>query len=98
MFSPRLPVAGLLAAVVGMAAMALPLSLMAGADPSEAVEKQMEAWWVDLEKGETPATRALLNLSDRPKDTVAFLKKKMKPLTITSGQVKGRPPQAGQRQ
>ncbi len=88
MFSPRLPIAGLLAAVVGMAAMAMPLSTTAGADPSEADEKQMEAWWVDLEKGETPATRALLNLSDRPKDTVAFLKKKMKPLTITSGQVK----------
>ncbi len=88
MFSPRLSIAGLLAAAVGMAAMAMPLSLMAGADPSEADEKQMEAWWVNLEKGETPATRALLNLADRPKATVAFLKKKMKPLTITSGQVK----------
>jgi hypothetical protein len=51
-------------------------------------EKLMEAWWADLEKSETEATRALLNMSDRPKETIAFLKKMMKPLTISSAQVK----------
>jgi hypothetical protein len=51
-------------------------------------EKRMEAWWADLEKGETEAARALLNLSDRPKETVNFLKQKMKPLKLTSGQAK----------
>src|SRR5690348_7786589 len=33
-----------------------------------------EAWWADLEKGETDATRALLNLADRPGEAVVFLK------------------------
>jgi hypothetical protein len=51
-------------------------------------EKRMEAWWRDLEKGETDATRALLNLSARPNETVDFLKKKMKPLKLSSGQAK----------
>ena len=78
----------LIAAVLGMAAVAPAISSSYGADPATADEKRMEAWWVDLEKGDTAATRALLNLSDRPKDTVAFLKNKMKPLTISSGQVK----------
>ena len=27
----------------------------------------MDAWWTDLEKDETDATRALLNLADRPR-------------------------------
>ena len=71
-----------------MATLAPVISFSSGADPATADEKLMEAWWVDLEKGDTAATRALLNLSDRPNDTVAFLKKKMKPLTISSGQVK----------
>ena len=51
-------------------------------------EKQWEIWWSDLEKGDTPATRALLELADRPNDAVAFLAKKLKPLTISSAQVK----------
>ena len=51
-------------------------------------EKHWEAWWSDLEKGETPATRALLELADRPKDAVAFLATKLKPLTISSAHVK----------
>jgi hypothetical protein len=77
-----------IAVVLGMALLAPMFSASSGADPATVDEKAMEAWWVDLEKGETAATRALLNLSDRPKDAVAFLKKKMKPLTISSGQVK----------
>jgi len=49
---------------------------------------RMESWWTDLEKGETAATRALLNLSARPKETVAFLKTKIKPLKLSSGRAK----------
>ena len=59
-------------------------------------EKQWEAWWSDLEKGDAPAMRALLELADRPKDAVAFLAKKLKPLTISSAQVKTLASQAGQ--
>jgi hypothetical protein len=56
-------------------------------DPA-AAEKQMEAWWADLEKGEAEASRALLRLADRPKEAVDFLKKKLKPLTIDAERVK----------
>jgi hypothetical protein len=48
----------------------------------------MEAWWIDLEKGETDATRALLNMADRPGESVAYLKVKMKPLKITAAEVR----------
>ena len=81
-------VGGLIAAVLGIAVLASVNCSSSAAGPATADEKQMEAWWVDLEKGDTAATRALLNLSDRPKESVAFLQKKMKPLTISSGQVK----------
>jgi hypothetical protein len=47
-----------------------------------------EAWWTDLEKEETDATRALLNLADRPAETVRFLKGKMKPLKISAAEVR----------
>jgi hypothetical protein len=47
-----------------------------------------EAWWQDLEKGETEATRALLNMADRREQTVAFLKDRMKPLKITPAEVR----------
>ena len=51
-------------------------------------QKQMEASWADLEKGEVEATRALLGLYDRRNDAIPFLKGKMKPLAISSGGVK----------
>jgi hypothetical protein len=51
-------------------------------------KKQMEASWADLEKGEVEASRALLDLADRAKEAVPFLKDKLKPLTIPSGEVK----------
>jgi hypothetical protein len=88
MLRTRFQATGLIAAVLGVAAMVPVVASPSGADPVPVDEKTMDAWWVDLEKGDTAATRALLNLSDRPKDTVAFLGKKMKPLTISSGQVK----------
>src|SRR5262245_27687089 len=46
--------------------------------------KRIEALWADLEKGETEATRAVLKLSPRPRETVDFLKTKMKPLKLSS--------------
>jgi hypothetical protein len=42
----------------------------------------MDALWVDLEKEEPDASRALLKLAARPDDAVAFLKGKMKRLTL----------------
>ena len=48
----------------------------------------MEAWWKDLEKPETDATRALLNMADRREETVAFLKATMKPLKISAAEVR----------
>ena len=49
---------------------------------------EMEAWWADLEKSEAPASRASLDLYDHAKEAVPFLAEKMKPLSISSGQVK----------
>ncbi len=88
MLASRVCVSGLMAAALGLATFVLLASSSTGANPPVADEKQMEAWWADLEKGELEATRALLNFADRPKDAVDFLKKKLKPLTISSGQVK----------
>jgi hypothetical protein len=48
----------------------------------------MEAWWLDLEKPEIDAARALLNMADRPQESVAFLKTKMKPLKINAAEVR----------
>ena len=63
-------------------------SKSSAADPSVADERKLETWWADLEKGEPEASRALLNLAARPKSAVLFLKTRLKPLTISSGQVK----------
>ena len=53
-----------------------------------AAEQRMEACWADLEKEEAAASRALLDLFDHAKEAVPFLKDRMKPLRITSGQAK----------
>ena len=50
--------------------------------------RSMDALWADLEKGETDAIRALLNLADLREDAVAFLRTKVKPLNITPGAVR----------
>ncbi|HEY2253811.1 MAG TPA: hypothetical protein VGH74_22205 [Planctomycetaceae bacterium] len=47
-----------------------------------ATDKQFEDWWNNLEDEEAVASRALLKLSARPREAVAFLKTKMKPLKI----------------
>ena len=48
----------------------------------------LEISWIDLANGDVKASRALLDLYDRAKEAVPFLKEKMKPLKISSGQVK----------
>jgi hypothetical protein len=48
----------------------------------------MDAWWTDLEKDETDATRALLNLADRREDAVAFLRSKLKPLKVSTSEIR----------
>jgi hypothetical protein len=51
-------------------------------------DKQLVAWWDDLEKGDAEASWALLKLSARPNEAVAFLAKKMRPLKIDAERVK----------
>ena len=58
-------------------------------DPA-ALKKEQEAAWADLAKVEKIASRALLKLSTRPTETVAFLKNAMKPLVIDEIAVKKR--------
>jgi len=48
----------------------------------------MDVWWTDLEKDEKDATRALLNLADRHEEAVAFLRSKLKPLKVSTGQIR----------
>lgn len=50
--------------------------------------KQIDGWWTDLEKAEAEASCALLELDDRTKETVTFLKDRMKPLTISPVQMR----------
>jgi hypothetical protein len=68
------------------AAIGLALAWIAPAVAAD--EPTMEALWVDLEKGDIEATRALLKMSARPAETVPFLAKRLKPLRIDEEQVK----------
>jgi hypothetical protein len=47
----------------------------------------LPTWWADLEKTELEAAQVLLNFADRPAESVAFLKKQMRPLTIDGERV-----------
>jgi hypothetical protein len=67
---------------------AVAASCPAADPPAAKAVPEMEALWADLEKGEVEASRALLKLADRPKETVAFLKETMKPLKIDAEHVK----------
>ncbi len=51
-------------------------------------KRQLELCWNDLENDETQAARAVLELADQREQAVDVLKSKLKPLAITSGQVK----------
>ena len=48
----------------------------------------MDTWWADLEKAETDAALALLNMADRREETVEFLKAKIKPLKISAAKIR----------
>lgn len=56
-------------------------------DPAAAT-RRMEALWVDLEKGNAEASRALLKLADHPKETVVFLRDKVTPLKVSPERVR----------
>jgi hypothetical protein len=55
---------------------------------SPAGQAALEAVWRDLEKDEANASRALLALTDRPAEAVAFLKERLKPAKIDGERVK----------
>jgi hypothetical protein len=57
-----------------------------GAKPADA--KAMEAWWLDLEKDEPKSSMALLKFADRPDDSVAFFKERLKPLKLDKDRLK----------
>ncbi len=88
MLTLRGTVTALTAAVLGLATLASLAASSSGDDDPSAQPKQLEGYWADLEKDETAATRALLKLADHPKEAVSFLKTKLKPLKISSGEVK----------
>ena len=46
-------------------------------------EQKMESWWNDLQKPDPQGSRAVLNFSAKPEQTVAFFKQRIKPLTIS---------------
>jgi hypothetical protein len=88
MLTARFGVSGLVAA-----GFILPVAISLASSPSDDVtsvigERRLEGYWADLQEGEMRAARALLSLADRPGESVEFLKKKLKPLKISSGQVK----------
>lgn len=49
--------------------------------------KNLEAWWNDLELTEAVAARALLHLADYRNETVAYMKSRLKPLKISAERV-----------
>jgi hypothetical protein len=67
---------------------ALILAMFALAPVLPKDDRPIDVLWVDLEKGEAEASRALLAMSDRPKETVAFLREKLPPLTIDAEKVR----------
>ena len=60
----------------------LGVGALAGAGEPTKGDAAFEERWADLEKEEVEATRALLKLSARPKEVVAFLASKLKPLVL----------------
>jgi hypothetical protein len=58
--------------------------------PAKSARSPMDALWIDLEKDEEIATRALLKFADHPKEAVAYFAEAMKPLTIDADWVQVR--------
>jgi hypothetical protein len=57
-------------------------------DASPADPKAMEKWWTDLEKDEPKPSSALLEFSDRPVESIAFFKARIKPLKLEKDRLK----------
>jgi hypothetical protein len=51
-------------------------------DSTQSDAEQMQSWWNDLEKSDPEASRALLKMSKKPDETVAFLKENLPALKI----------------
>jgi hypothetical protein len=83
-----MPLQHKIAGLAAMAASVIFLGAFGFAAEAPADEAVMELLWADLEKPELEASRALLKLADRPKEAVAFLKEKMKPLKTRPGEVR----------
>jgi hypothetical protein len=79
--SRRAAVLGLLAGGAGVAPAAAPV-------PAAEGNRELESLWADLAKDELTASRALLKLAGK-REAVAFLKGKLKPLTIDEKRVRG---------
>ena len=47
------------------------------------LDPRMDEWWVDLAKNEPEASRALLNFSDYPDESVAFFSQRLMPLKLS---------------
>jgi hypothetical protein len=73
-------VAFFIIAILGCAAM----SVTAGPATTQTVgePQRMDNLWADLEKEEPWSSRALLDFSDKPAETVAYFKEHLKPLKI----------------
>ena len=52
------------------------------AEATQSDAEQMQSWWDDLEKSDPAASRALLKMSDKPAETIAFLKEHLQPLKL----------------
>jgi hypothetical protein len=76
------------AALAGLVAVGLVRPGRAAPVPAEAAGKELEALWVDLAGDELTASRALLKLAARPKEAVAFVAGKLRPLKIDQKRVR----------
>jgi hypothetical protein len=50
--------------------------------------QRMQLWWDDLGKPDPLGLRAMLNFIDKPNESVAFIKERLKPLTISEDDLK----------
>jgi hypothetical protein len=73
----------ILTAIMAISGITAPLSRA----EAPATQPKMEAWWADLEKSDPDASRALLNFSSHPAETVTFFKRKLRPLKIDTDMV-----------
>src|SRR5947208_954289 len=55
--------------------------------PAAGKSPDLQASWADLEKSEPDASRALLNFSDHPNESVAFLRKQLRPLKLEADEL-----------